>query len=203
MMCVIDGRALEFRDGETILEVAQRNDIEIPTLCHDPRLDPTGACRACLVDVDGSRRLIPGCATTARPGMVVSTQNGRVKRHRATLFSMYLTDHPKGAEVCETASPCLVHRHVARFGGSSDWPSLASVRASRPNDPNRFIAFRADRCIACAACDRYCEEVEGVSAISLAYRGPATTISTVDAVSLLDSSCELCGGCIDVCPTER
>ncbi|MCH7897551.1 MAG: 4Fe-4S dicluster domain-containing protein, partial [candidate division NC10 bacterium] len=76
-----------------------------------------------------------------------------------------------------------------------------SPRQGRPHDTNPFIEFRPDRCIACSLCTRYCEEVEAVSAITLAFRGPETTISTVNDKSLTDTTCELCGGCIDVCPT--
>ncbi len=80
-------------------------------------------------------------------------------------------------------------------------PRAESQRESRPHDTNPFIEFRADRCIACSLCTRYCDEVEAVSAITLAHRGARTTISTADLQSLTDTTCELCGGCVDVCPT--
>lgn len=90
---------------------------------------------------------------------------------------------------------------AAEVGAPDDWPKMAPLRAERPGDRNPYIEFRADRCILCARCTRYCEEVEAVSAIALTGRGAHTTISTADQVSLLDSTCEMCGGCIDVCPT--
>ncbi len=200
MRIQIDGRDVEFEPGETILEVARREGLEIPTLCHDPRLDPAGACRTCLVEVDGWRRMPPSCATKAQDGMVVRTRTERVGRHQRALLALYLADHVQGADACETGAPCELHAMAAKVGAPTDWTPLEPVRVGR-DDPNPYIEFRADRCIACARCTRYCAEVEAVTAISLVGRGSKTTIGTVDASSLLDTSCELCGGCIDTCPT--
>lgn len=198
-MAELDGRVVSVSAGETILDVARRCGVEIPTLCHDPRLAPAGACRSCLVEVEGSRRLVPACATPASEKMLVRTDSPRVARHQKALLGLYMADHPKDRAECETGAPCELHR-LAEEVGAPDWPSLPQVRAGRV-DRNRFIEFRPDRCIACARCTRYCEEVEGVSAITLALRGSETTISTADQVSLVDSTCELCGGCVAVCPT--
>jgi predicted molibdopterin-dependent oxidoreductase YjgC len=198
---LMDGKAISFRTGETVLEVAQRENVSIPTLCHDPRLDPAGACRTCLVEIEGSRRLMPSCATAAADGMVVSTKNERIERHQKTLLAMYLADHPQGHEACETGKPCELHQMATDVGAPMDWMSMEPKRQSRSEDRNPYIEFQADRCILCARCTRYCDEVEGVSAISLINRGSDTTISTADGISLLDSTCELCGGCVAVCPT--
>ncbi|OIP30009.1 MAG: hypothetical protein AUK47_26245 [Deltaproteobacteria bacterium CG2_30_63_29] len=193
----INGSTFEFVDGESLLEVAQRNGIGIPTLCHDPRLKAVGACRTCLVEVEGQRRLTPACATLAAEGAKVTTDNARIARHRQLLLSMYLADHPIGQknrgddELLEMAE---------RFA-ATPLGALRSARPGRSENVNPYIKFDAERCILCARCVRYCEEVEGVQAITLAGRGSLTTISTADARGLLDSSCELCGGCVDVCPT--
>ena len=196
----LNGVLVDIGDHQTILEVAQEHGVAIPTLCHDPRLAPAGACRSCLVEVEGARRLMPACATPATDQMVVLTNNERVTRHQRALMALYLTDHVSDPEACETGAPCELHAMAEDVGAPTDWPRMAPVRTGRP-DRNRYIEFRADRCILCARCTRYCEEVEGVSAITLALRGANTTIATADSVSLLDSTCELCGGCIDVCPT--
>ena len=194
----LNGTPVEIEEGQTILEVAQRHGVDIPTLCHDPRLAPAGACRTCLVEVEGQRRLVPACATPARPEMVVHSSNARVRRHQAALMALYLTDHPEesGADV-----ESEVHTMARTVGAPTDWPRMEPRRAHRDDDRNRWIQFRPDRCILCARCTRYCDEVEGVTAIALTGRGAETTISTMDQVSLVDSSCELCGGCIAVCPT--
>jgi len=156
----------------------------------------------CLVEVEGQRRLQPACAWPAAEGQVVHTANDRVKRHRRVLLSMYLADHPTddAGLPAERATGNELRSHVQAYGAGPSLPSIGPRRAGR-DDPNPYIHFDPDSCIACARCVRYCDEVEAVSAITLADRGAATTIATADQVGLLDSSCELCGGCIDVCPT--
>lgn len=196
----IDGVAMTFEPGETIHRVATRHEKFIPTLCHDPRLEPTAACRICLVEVEGERRLLPACATPARPGMRVATAAGseRVARHLRALLQLYLTDHPAPEDGEDV--PDRIHAFAEHFGVEATWPTMSLLRQGR-DDPNPYILFRPERCIVCGACTRYCEEVEGVSAITLAGRGANTTISTAESIGLLESTCEFCGGCIAVCPT--
>ena len=197
----LDGKEVAFQSGETVLEVAKRHGLEIPTLCHDPRLKPVGACRTCLVEIDGWRRLAPSCATKAEEGMAVTTTNDRIERHQKALFGLYLTDNVEEGDTHDTADPSQLHAMATRANAPMDWPKMEHRRFERTEDRNPYIQYRADRCILCARCTRYCSEVESVSAITLMGRGSETTIATTDARSLLDTSCELCGGCVAVCPT--
>ncbi len=197
----LDGEVVSFEHGETLLEVARRHDKFIPTLCHDPRLKPVGACRTCLVEVDGWRRMPPSCATPAEPGMVVTSHSPRIDRHQKSLLALYLADNVKREDTWDTADPSELHALAERIEAPTDWPSMAPLRENRPDDRNPYIEYRTEQCILCARCTRYCAEVEAVSAITLSGRAAQTTISTVDGVSLMDSTCEMCGGCIDVCPT--
>jgi predicted molibdopterin-dependent oxidoreductase YjgC len=196
----MQGKTVAFAPGETLLDVAARNGVEIPTLCHDPRLEPAGACRTCLVEIEGWRRMAPACATKCEAGMRVTAQSERIERHRKTLLSLYLTDHPADRATSERGAPDELLDMVARYAAPSDWGRMELRRMGRA-DRNPYIHFDPDTCILCARCTRYCDEVESVSAITLAGRGSDTTISTTDALSLLDTTCEMCGGCIDVCPT--
>jgi predicted molibdopterin-dependent oxidoreductase YjgC len=196
----LNGEEIAFAYGETILDIATRYDIDIPTLCHDERLAPAGACRSCLVQIEGERQLHPSCAYKAQDGQVVTTQNDRIDRHRQTLMALYMTDHPHDRETSELGAPDQLLDMAERYNAPLDWGTMDSLREGR-EDRNPYVHFNPDTCIACARCVRYCEEVESVSAITLAYRGAHTTIATVDQKSLLDTTCELCGGCIDVCPT--
>jgi predicted molibdopterin-dependent oxidoreductase YjgC len=198
---VIDGNELEHRDGETILECAARADIGIPTICHDPRLSPAGACRMCLVEVDGSRLMQPACAMKTAPGMVVRTRTPKVERNRRFIVSLHLVDTVSERQIAEDNNPSRLFELADTYGTAGDWPQVETPRTGRPHDENPFIQFRPDRCIACSLCTRYCDEVEAVSAITLAFRGAETTISTADGRPLPETTCELCGGCIDVCPT--
>ena len=200
---VIDGDVVAASAGETVLTCAERLGRDVPTLCHDPRLDPMGSCRMCLVEVEGQRRLQPACAFKVEEGMQVATRSERIDKHRQVLLSLYLADH----ELDEEGLPR--HRgvqnrlrdQVLAHGTGPMIPPIEAPRVGR-SDANPYIHFDPEACVLCAACVRYCDEVEAVSAITLAGRGAATTIATADQIGLLDTSCELCGGCIAVCPTS-
>ena len=198
----IDGQRTTARAGETVIEVAARLGVEIPTLCHDTRLDPTGACRMCLVEVSTQRRMQPACKFGVTKDMDVITASERVQRHRQGLLSLYMADHPIASDGLpeERATGNVLRDHVKSFGLGPDLPPIEVERENRI-DTNPYIHFDASSCINCARCVRYCDEVEAVSAITLAGRGASTTIATAGQIGLLDSTCELCGGCIDTCPT--
>jgi predicted molibdopterin-dependent oxidoreductase YjgC len=198
----LNGKAYAAHEGETVLDVAQRAGIEIPTLCHDPRLQPAGACRVCLVEVEGERRMQPGCAWQVAAGMKVTTESDRIERHRRVLYGLYLADH----ELDESGLPVETGNGNQLRALAEKTPPLIlepveAPRQGRDSDQNPYIKFDAALCILCARCTRYCDEVESVNAITLAHRGGETTISTAGKRGLLDTTCELCGGCIDTCPT--
>jgi NADH-quinone oxidoreductase subunit G len=198
---IIDGNEVDFRPGETVLQAARRAEVEIPVLCHDDRVTPAGACRVCLVEVEGQRLMQPACHFQTAPGQIVRTDTPRVARNRKFITALHLADTIADREAAEDNNPSKLHALAERYGTAGEWTHVESPRTGREHDSNPFVAFRPDRCIACSLCTRYCDEIEAVSAISLAFRGAHTTISTVDRLSLTDTTCELCGGCIDVCPT--
>jgi predicted molibdopterin-dependent oxidoreductase YjgC len=197
----IDGRPCDAHDGETVLEVAARSGVTIPTMCHDDRLDPMGSCRVCLVEVEGQRRLQPACAWRATPDQSVVTASERIERHRKVLYGLYLSDHRLDVDglPVETGNGNTLRR-LAQETAPLRLEPVDAPRAGR-EDANPYIAFDPELCILCARCTRYCDEVEAVNAITLSGRGAATTIATVADKGLLDTTCELCGGCIDTCPT--
>ena len=198
----IDGKTVQASEGETVLTAAGRCGVEIPTLCHDDRLDPMGSCRMCLVEMSGQRRLQPACAFKATPGLEVKTDSERVQKHQQMLLSFYLADHAVDADGLpqDRGAGNQLRAHVQSYGTGPALPDIEAPRAERA-DPNPYIHFDAEACILCARCVRYCDEVEAVSAITLAGRGAHTTIATANQQGLLDSTCELCGGCIATCPT--
>ncbi len=198
----LDGRTVSASPGETLLDVTRREGVDIPTLCAEDRVDPMGSCRMCLVEIEGQRRLHPSCAYPAEAGQVVTSASARVKRHRQVLLSMYLADHELDDDDLprERGTGNLLRQHVLTHGTGPRLPRTEAPRAGR-QDLNPYIQFEPEACVLCNLCVRYCDEVEAVSAITLSGRGAETTITTADDQSLMDSSCELCGGCIAVCPT--
>jgi predicted molibdopterin-dependent oxidoreductase YjgC len=197
----IDGEQVDVEPGATVLEAARALGVEIPVLCHDDRVDPAGCCRMCLVEIEGQRRLQPACTFKAAPGMQVRTDTERVARHRRGLLSLYKADHRlDGDRPTSRGVHDMLADHIDKYGTGPELPPVAAPRVGR-SDPNPYIQFDPDACVVCGLCVRYCDEVEAVSAITLLGRGAATTIGTPDNRSLLDTSCELCGGCIAVCPT--
>jgi NADH-quinone oxidoreductase subunit G len=162
MKIVVDGSPVEVAEGQLLVDV-----LDVPTLCHDDRLEPFGGCRLCAVSVDGAPRPVPACATRVADGMVVST-NGTTAKLRETLASLVLEALP-GA-------------------GSYE-------------DANRFIGFDPAACVLCERCVRYAREIAQCSALSILGRGVDAHVAPTAGRSFLDTECELCGGCISVCPT--
>ncbi len=202
MKLTLNGREVAFQDGDRLLDVCRREGLEVPTLCQDDRVDPMGSCRMCLVEIEGQRRLQPSCAFPAEANQVVQTESERVQRHRQMLLSMYLADHELDGDDLprERGTGNKLREHVIAHGTGPRLPSVEAPREYRA-DTNPYVHFDPEACVLCNLCVRYCDEVEAVSAITLAGRGAGTTIATADDRDLLDTTCELCGGCIAVCPT--
>ncbi len=198
----IDGHSVPARPGESVLDVARRAGAHVPTLCHDPRLEPAAVCRSCLVEIEGQARLQPACSFQASPGLVVRTDSPRVRKHRQVLASLYMADHRLADGLPQRSPAGSSLRGFAKAAGPLiQLHPVHSPRAGRPGDHNPYIGFDPGLCILCARCTRYCDQVHGAGAIALAERGRATTVSTNGGAGLLHSSCELCGGCVDTCPT--
>jgi NADH-quinone oxidoreductase subunit G len=192
----LDGRTVSAPAGELLVHAAARHGLFIPTLCHDDKLDPYGGCRMCVVGVEGSPRPLPACATRVAEGMVVST-NGSVPQYQKTLTEMLLAEHlnpdPGGRpnELVDLAEELGVEAPFI----------LPDAKREPYDDRNRFMGYDPDACILCARCVRYTQEVMQCSALSLEGRGPQARIVPTHGYSWLDTECELCGGCLGVCPT--
>lgn len=199
----LDGEPVEFRAGQTLYEVATAHARSVPTLCFDPRLEPFGACRLCVVEVEGQRNPVASCTTRAESGMVVRTQTQALERHRRTLLELVASENPRGVHIdplrgyASQELPRLAQRYQVdgtRFAG-------AQSGESRKDDPNPMILRDYDHCISCYRCVRVCAEQEGDHAISVSGRGFHTQISTEFGGWLEDSACTFCGQCVQTCPT--
>ncbi len=199
---ILNGREVAFFEGETVYEVAQRNQQDIPTLCYDDRLEPFGGCRLCVVDVEGMRNPVASCTFQATPGLVVNTHTERIETHRKTLLEMVVSENRElevdplrgyaSQELTDLVS--LYEAQTGRFQGSQSG-------TTNTEDDNPFIFRDYDLCISCYRCVRVCAEEEGDYAISIMNRGFETQITTEFNGLLKDSACTFCGQCVQTCPT--
>ena len=202
MTITLDGREASFTEGETIYEVAQRHRKSIPTLCYDPRLEPFGSCRLCVVEVEGQRNPVASCTTKATPGMAVKTVTPALEKHRRTLLEMVVSEN-REIEVSPLRGyasqelKTLVDRYAARTGRFQGRKS----GATNTQDDNPFILRDYELCISCNRCVRVCAEQEGDHAINIMNRGFETQITTEFNGLLKDSACTFCGQCVQTCPT--
>jgi predicted molibdopterin-dependent oxidoreductase YjgC len=221
----INGKRVVFEEGETLLEVATKAGIYIPTLCARPDLPSIGACRLCIVEVEGSRVYPNSCTLPAREGMVVRTETPDLQAVRRNIFQLILAEHPSYCLVCKEQNECARLRHGEYKAGRvigcytcshkelceirkiSDYLRIKEIRFPvlyknlplERDDP--FLVRDYNLCIICARCVRACQDVLGYSAIALTKRGHDTKVGTLLDISHLESGCVFCGHCIDVCPT--
>ncbi|MFT5089563.1 MAG: putative molibdopterin-dependent oxidoreductase YjgC [Candidatus Latescibacterota bacterium] len=198
----LDGEEVSFTEDETLYEIAERQHKNIPTLCYDPRLEPFGACRLCVVEIEGVRNPVASCTTKATAGMVVHTATSTIEKHRKTLLEMVVSEN-REVEVdplrgyASQELKTLVDRYSARSGRFKGAQS-GQIHAT---DDNPFILRDYDLCISCNRCVRVCAEQEGDHAIAAMGRGFHKQITTEFDRILKDSSCTFCGQCVQTCPT--
>lgn len=197
----IDGIEVAFTEGETILEVAQRHEKEIPTLCYDPRLEPFGGCRLCIVELEGARNPVASCTTKATPGMVVRTATDTIEVYRKTLLEMVVSEN-REVDVSPLRGYAAGELTDLRDKYAiNDTRMTGAKSGTNKTDENPFILRDYELCISCYRCVRVCAEQEGDHAINVMNRGFHTQITTEFDGLLKDSACTFCGQCIQTCPT--
>ncbi|HUL23207.1 MAG TPA: molybdopterin-dependent oxidoreductase [Thermodesulfobacteriota bacterium] len=192
----IDDIGVEVSKGMTILEAAQSVGIGIPTLCHDRRLIPFGACRLCVVQQKGKSELLPSCFTPAKEGMEIITHSPEITESRRLQLQFILLNHPMTCPRCEKEGECQLQRLVYEYGVEETlypWERTSSP----PDDRSPLLQRDSDKCILCGRCVRICDEVQGVAELSFSKRGIKTVIDTDFHRPL---HCEFCGQCMDTCP---
>jgi NADH-quinone oxidoreductase subunit G/NADP-reducing hydrogenase subunit HndD len=196
----VNDRQIEAREGEMLIDAMERAGVRVPTLCHMKDLFPSGACRMCVVEIDGRRGLVPSCACPVEDGMDVKTHSSRAVRARKTIIELLLANHPDDCLYCVRNASCQLQSlaeelgvRERRFKGGCSHNNLDVSNPSVERDP--------DKCILCGKCVRVCEEVQGIAAIDFVGRGSKATVGTAFEQGLNLSSCINCGQCIMVCPT--
>ena len=195
----IDGERVETTEGTCVLQAALDAGIYIPNLCYDPRLEPYGGCRMCIVKIDGMRGLPTACTTRAADGMVVHSDVEEVNAIRRVTYELLISDHPAGCLTCPKGGECDLQK-VGRFLGVDTERIDRVVRPAKIDDSNPFFVRDTSKCILCGKCVRVCREVRGVSNLDFAGRGYDADIATFGGGLITDSRCESCGACVDICP---
>ncbi len=199
----IDGREVKASDRATILDVARREKIYVPTLCYDPRLAAFGACRVCMVGVAGARGPMAACTTPVREGMVVDTKDPTATRVARGVVDLVLSDHPADALARGDGGEQDRNelRQVARHFGLERSRYRGERHAYAKDDRHPYIKVDMNECIVCGRCVRACDEVQGTFALAYAGRGFATKIVAGQDQAFADSACVSCGACVSTCPT--
>ena len=194
----IDGLQLTVADGTTIWDAAKSLDIDIPVLCHDPRLRPVGVCRMCVVDI-GARTLAASCVRPCEEGMKVVTASDKVERQRRTLTELLMSDQPRICAKETTTGDSALHALSRRYEATG--ASFPRGAARSKDASSKVIAVDMQACILCDRCVRGCDEIQGNDVITRSGKGYSTKIAFDLDAPMGASTCVSCGECMAVCPT--
>ena len=199
----IDGRELTGRTGQSVLDLALANGIEIPNLCHDPRLTPTGSCRLCLVEVEGQAQPTTSCTLEIQPDMVVRTETEEINSIRRTILELLFYEHCGSCTTCDENGQCKLQSYAYDYQldvESLDQGCYTKAESNYTTD-NLALEYDPRKCIRCGRCVQICDEVQMAHALTFKNRAADTEVTTAFDVPLNESTCVLCGQCISTCPT--
>ncbi len=196
----INGQAIGAEEGQTLLDVCRANEINVPTLCHHEGLPDIGACRLCIVEVEGQRRPVPSCTTPAQEGMVVQTQTPQLEDLRRQTLELLFAERNHICPFCPMSGNCELQRNAYQHG--MDHVRFDYCFPTLPMDNSHArIALDHNRCILCTRCVRSCDQWVGAHVLDVDNRGSRAMLIADNALALGESSCVSCGTCLQVCPT--
>ncbi|MCQ2513002.1 MAG: [FeFe] hydrogenase, group A [Lachnospiraceae bacterium] len=198
---IIDGRNVQVEEGTSILEAAKRVGVKIPTLCYLKGVNEIGACRACLVEIEGIDRLVASCDNVCTEGMVVHTNTARVFEARRTNVELLLSQHRVECPSCERNETCQLKK-VAYDMGARSTDSYKNEYILIEWEKNVPIIRDESKCIKCYRCVSECEKVQTVNIWDMIGSGTHTSVGVQNHVKLSDSGCVFCGQCVTHCPTN-
>jgi NADH-quinone oxidoreductase subunit G len=194
---IIDGKEIEFQHGQTIIQAAKDNGIDIPHFCWHPSLSVSGNCRVCLVEVEKMPKLVIACATIAADGMVVHTQSEKTLSARNAVMEFILINHPLDCPICDEAGECKLQDYTYQHSvGESRFTETKQQKDKRV-ELGPHVMFDGERCISCSRCLRFCDEIAGENQLTFIKRGDRVTIVTFPGKQL-DNPYSL--NVTDICP---
>jgi NADH dehydrogenase/NADH:ubiquinone oxidoreductase subunit G len=195
-----DGKAVSVPEGMTLVDAAATVGIHIPNLCHIKELRGVGACRMCMVEIEGMKAPMTACTTRTKEGMKVQTRTPKVEEIRKFVTDLVLSFHPLDCMTCPKAGACDLQRYAADLGIRESSFGRKSFNYEL-NDKSPFITIDNNYCILCGRCVRVCKE-QGTNVLDFMGRGITTKVSTALDKPLHESGCTFCGSCIEACPVN-
>ncbi|HAP31823.1 MAG TPA: ferredoxin, partial [Firmicutes bacterium] len=196
---VIDGRTATIGQQRNLLELIRSVGINMPTFCYHSDLSVYGACRLCVVDIQG-RGVVASCTTAPEPGMVVHTNTAELRKVRRITAELLLASHEVSCPTCPKATSCQLLDLTARLGvGTVRYRSKGQKLPVDISSP--AVARDPNKCVLCGDCVRICQEVQGIGALDFAYRGSKVQVLPAFGQGLGDVECVNCGQCANICPT--
>ncbi len=199
----INGKEIAFEAGMTILEIARENGIGIPTLCHLKGATPTGACRICVVEVEGMKNLAASCCTPASEGMIIQTESQKVKNARKMVLELMLASGKHDCDTGECAGAnddCMLKNLAEKYKADPKRFKRSDRAEIQPETDNPMIIRDMSKCILCGRCVQACNDFQVNNAIGFGFRGIKSRIIAGANKTLTDSKCVFCGECVQACP---
>ena len=197
----IDDKEIDVPQGTTVLNAARMAEIDIPTLCDHPNLEPYGGCRLCLVEVEGARTLQPSCTLPVVNDMVVHTSTEKVKSARKFVLSMIFSERNHFCPFCQVSGGDCELQNSAYNEDMTHWPIQPNWQPFEVDASHPFFILDNNRCILCRRCVRACGELVGNFTLGMEERGSKTMLVADLGIPLGSSSCISCGTCVQICPT--